>query len=42
MIIINSEKERKVPKNERKFYMIGKEFLDATFHMQRSKEISTT
>jgi hypothetical protein len=42
MIIMNFEKERKVPKNERRFYMIGKELLDATLHMQRSKEILTT
>jgi hypothetical protein len=42
MIIMNFEKERKVPKNERKFYMIGKNLLDATLHMQRLKEILTT
>jgi hypothetical protein len=42
MKIISFEKEKKVPKNERKIYMIGKKLLDATFHMQRLKEILTT
>ncbi len=41
-IHIIDEKEKKVQKNERKNYMIGKELLDATLHMQRSKEILTT
>jgi hypothetical protein len=39
-IHIIDEKEKKVQKNERKNYMIGKELLDAT--LQRSKEILTT